>query len=236
MKSGSVKFLGAKKSRLSRIGKLICLLGMASLIVVSLFAGCTTEPEDNNGDEITPTPPKFPMEITDYAGRLVRIEAEPQKIVSLAPSNTEIVYALGLEDRLVGVTTYCDYPEAAKDKPKIGGFTTVDIEKVLEIQPDLILAANIHISEIVPVLEGFDLTVLVLDAKTLDEVLLSITLAGKCTGREDKASQLVGEMEKRISAITDKTANLTEAQIPCVFYITWHDPLMTVGGESLMMS
>ncbi|GAJ12200.1 unnamed protein product, partial [marine sediment metagenome] len=69
-------------------------------------------------------------------------------------------------------------------------------------------------------------------ARTLEEVLEAITLAGQCTGKEDEASQLVAEMGNRINAVTDKTANLTKSQRPRVFYVTWHDPLMTVGSKA----
>ena len=175
----------------------------------------------------------LPGTFIDGLGRTVNIEEVPETIISLAPSNTEILYALGLEDKLVGVTEYCNYPEAAQDKPKIGGFSTVDIEIVVEIQPDLILAANIHRDEVIPALERLGLTVLALDPKTPDEVLEAITLVGRCTGSEDEASLLVTEMGNRIKAVTDETDNLTPAQRLRVFYVTWHDPLMTVGSEVL---
>jgi len=193
------------------------------IILLSLIVACAPPAEEI---------PAFSLEVTDQAGRVVRIEKMPETIVSLSPGHTEIVFALGLEDRLVGVTEYCDYPEAAKDKPKVGGYSTVDIEKVVEIQPDLILATNIHKKEVIPELERLGLAVLNLYPKTLDEVLEAITLVGKCTGREDEASQLVTEMRNQINAVTDKTANLTEAQRMRVFYTLWHDPLKTVGSDN----
>ena len=88
--------------------------------------------------------------MTDQLGRVVKLEKVPERIVSLAPSNTEILFALGLGDKVVGVTEYCDYPEAAKDKDKIGGYTTVDIERVVAIEPDLILATSRHTGEVIP--------------------------------------------------------------------------------------
>ena len=156
----------------------------------------------------------------------------PESIVSLAPGNTEIIYALGLEEKLVGVTEFCDYPEVAKDKPRVGGFSIVDIERVIEIQPDLVLAADIHKDEVIPQLEGLGLTVLALAPKTLDEVLDAIILVGKCTGQQEEAIQLVTEMGNRIKVITDKTRNLAQTDRPRVFYIMWHDPLMTVGSDA----
>ncbi len=205
----------------------ICLV---AFLLPGLMVGCapsaTEEPAPATGKA------DLPIEVMDQAGRLVKVSEMPEKIISLAPSNTEIVYALGLEDRLVGVTEYCDYPEAAKEKPKIGGFSTVDIEKVVEIQPDLILASNIHKDEVIPQLERLGLTVIALNPKTVEEVLEAIKLVGQLTGKAEEVSRLTAEMENRIQAVTDKTAGIPEAQRPRVFYILWHDPLMTVGPET----
>ena len=195
----------------------IPVLLMAALLLPA--TACTTE--------------DLPGTFIDGLGRTVNIEEMPETIISLAPSNTEILYALGLEDKVVGVTEYCDYPEAAQDKPKIGGFSTVDIERVVEIQPDLILAANKHKDDIIPALEGLGLTVFALDPKTLDELLEAITLVGEITGQEEAASLLVTEMSNRIEAVTGETDNLPAAQRLRVFYVTWHDPLMTVGSGAL---
>ncbi len=211
------------KSKLYRV-VVFCLV---SVVMSSLFAACTA-PATVPAEEAVP----FPIEVTDLAGRVVKLEKMPEKIISLVPSITEIVYALGIEDKLVGVTKYCNYPAAAKEKPIIGGYSTVDIEKVVEIQPDLILATHIHEAKVIPELERLGLTVLDLYPTTLDEVMETITLVGKCTGKEDEASRLVTEIRNRISAITSKTANLTEAQRPRVFYIQWHDPLRTAGSDN----
>ena len=105
------------RSKLGRLGGL-CL---AFITTLSLIFACTPTPAEEPAPPVTASP--FPVEMTDQAGRVVRIEKMPEKIISLAPGNTEILYALGLEDRLVGVTEYCDYPEVAKEKPPIGGFS-----------------------------------------------------------------------------------------------------------------
>jgi len=203
---------------------------IASVFLATFFGACTPTPQ--KPVLVVQNESAFPLTVTDQMDRQVRIEKMPESIVSLAPSNTEIVYALGLEEKLVGVTEYCDYPEAAKDKPKIGGFSTVDIERVVESQPDLILAADIHKDEAIPRLEGLGLTVLTLAPNTLDEVLDAITLVGKCTGQQEEADQLVAGMEDRIKAITDRTDGLAESERPRVFYITWHNPLKTAGSET----
>ncbi|MDI6815095.1 MAG: ABC transporter substrate-binding protein, partial [Dehalococcoidales bacterium] len=191
------------------------------LMVALLFSATACVPE--------PLPGSF----VDDLGRTVNIEKVPQRIISLAPSNTEILYSLGLEDKLVGVTEYCNYPEAAKAKPKIGGFTTVDIERVVALKPDLILATSIHKKTVIPALEEVGLTVLALAPETVEGVLDNIILVGKITGKSREANRLVTSLEKRIKTITDKTEALTEAERPRVLYLTWHDPLWTAGSGTL---
>jgi iron complex transport system substrate-binding protein len=157
-------------------GTIIGVLTIVALMVVGLSTGCFNSGE--NGDNGDNGASLFPMTVTDQAGRVVQINAEPQKIISLAPSNTEIVFALGIESKLMGVTEFCNYPAAALDKPKVGGFSTVDIEKVVAIQPDLILATNIHVDEVVPQLENLGFTVIVVNPRSIEEILEGITLVG----------------------------------------------------------
>lgn len=170
--------------------------------------------------------------VTDQLGRTVEFDEVPQRIVSLAPSNTEILFALGLGDRVVGVTEYCDYPAAAKDKAVIGGFSTVDLERVVALSPDLILATSMHEADVLPALENRGLTVFALAPATLDEVLESIILVGEVTGKVEEAAGLVNDMKRRMSVVTAKTEGLSPEQRPRVFFITWHDPLMTPGSET----
>jgi iron complex transport system substrate-binding protein len=170
--------------------------------------------------------------VVDDLGRTVNIEQIPQRIVSLAPSNTEILFALGLGDRVVGVTEFCNYPEEAKAKAKVGGFSTVDIERVVYLEPDLILATRIHSKTVIPALEELDLTVLALAPGSLDELMSNITLVGKVTGQDKMASKLVDDLRERIEAVANKTQDLAPNQRPRVFYLTWHDPLWTRGKDS----
>jgi iron complex transport system substrate-binding protein len=179
----------------------------------------------------TPQPPAG--NIVDGLGRQVTISAIPQRIVSLAPSNTEILFALGLGDKVVGDTEYCNYPEAAKIKPKVGGFSTVDIEKVVSLRPDLVLATQIHDKTAIPALENLGITVVALTPDSLNDVLDSVKLVGKITGQDKEASELVKDLSTRIKEITDKTQKLSPDQRPRVFYVTWHDPLMTAGTGTL---
>ena len=193
-----------------------------SVLVTSAFLlclGCATQSPPGN--------------IVDGLGRSVTIKKTPQRIVSLSPSNTEILFALGLGDQVVGVTEYCDYPEAAKTKSKVGGFSTVDIEKVVSLEPDLILASRIHSKTVIPALEKLNLTVVAITPTSLPELLDSITMVGKITGQNREASELVNNLNTRIEAVANKIKTLSPDEMPRVFYITWHDPLMTAGTGTL---
>jgi iron complex transport system substrate-binding protein len=202
----------------------LCTVYLVSTVALIFLASCASPPEG--------TPPPQ-IEITDQLGRVVRLENTPQRIVSLAPSNTEILFALGLADRVVGVTDYCDYPPEAKTKTSIGGFSTPNIEEVVALSPDLILATSIHEKRVIPQLESKGLTVLALNPKTIDGVMEAITLTGKVTGVPGSAAELVASMQQRLKAVTDKTAGLPPEPRPATFYIVWHDPLMTAGSGTL---
>lgn len=217
------------KSTVKKIG-LICLVAALSPV---LLMSCTTTPESEPPATPESTPPP-PTVITDQLGRTVTLKtATPQRIVSLAPSHTETLYALGLSDRLVAVTDYCNYPPEAEEKPSIGGFSTPNIEEVVAMDPDLVLATSIHEDKVIPQLEARGLTIVAVNPGTIDEVIESITLVGKVTGAEKEAVSLLADMKGRIKAVTDKTGVLTEAQKPKVLYVVWHDPLMASGAGTL---
>ena len=196
-----------------------CFLFLTLTLTVLLSAACSLQQSPGN--------------VVDGLGRQVTVNAIPQRIVSLAPSNTEILFALDLGDNVVGVTEYCNYPAAAQNKPKVGGFSTVDLEKVVSLNPDLVLATRRHAKTVIPALEKLGITVVALNPGSLDDVLSSITLVGRITGQAQRASDLVQEMAGRITQITGKTQDLDNKQRPSVFYVTWHDPLWTAGQGTL---
>lgn len=160
-------------------------------------------------------------------------EAIPQRIISLAPSHTETLFELGLEDRIVGVTEYCDYPVEAQQKEKVGGFSTVDMERIIALGPDLILAANIHKGDLAPELKRRGFNVLIVAPQTLEEVLDGIMEVGRATGTAERASELVEDLRTGIAAVQDRVASLEEGQRPRVFYLTWHDPIWTLGKGTI---
>jgi iron complex transport system substrate-binding protein len=208
------------------------IIGFILAALAGLFAACA-----GTAQTVTPlsstSPAPATLTVTDQLGRTVTVKASPQSIVSVAPSNTEIVYALGLADRLVAVTDYDNYPPEVKEKPSIGGFSTPNIEQVVAMAPDLVLATSIHQAKVIPQLEARGVTVLALNPKTIDQVFEAIELVGRVTGVEKEAAALTASMRQRVKAVTDKTAGLAADQKPRVFYIVWHDPLMIAGVGTL---
>ena len=176
--------------------------------------------------------PVFPIMVTDSLGRKITINRLPQRIVSLAPSNTEILFALGLDDKIAGVTDYCDYPEKTKLKQRVAGYMAPDLEKLVTIAPDLVLAESIHEKTVLPALERVGLTVIVLSAHTIDEIISNITLVGQVTDRSVAASQLTRQLSGRIKAITSKTDLLPTDKRLRVMYVIWYDPVWTMGGKT----
>lgn len=130
--------------------------------------------------------------IVDDLGREVNISSVPQRIVSLAPSNTEILFALGLADKIVAVTDMCDYPAEARAKPKLGGF-----------EPNLVLAIGEY-PDLVSQLESKGLIVIALQPKDLQGILTDIELVGQITGTETRASELVGDVRQRIDSVVER--------------------------------
>ena len=176
--------------------------------------------------------PADTREFVDDLGRPVTTEGIPQRIISLAPSNTEILFALGLGDKVMGVTDWCDYPPEALETEKVGGYDTPNIEKIAALNPDLILAAHGLPLDVIDALEDRGLTVFGIKTTDLDDLLDDIRTVGSITGKEAEANALTSEMESRIKAVTDRTAELE--QRPEVFYVVWHEPLFTVGSGTFI--
>ena len=209
-------------SRMKRFCKQIFARGtnwFLALLTISLVLTACSPTEQ--------TPTQY---VVDDLGRLVAINGTPQRIVSLAPSNTEIMFALGLGEKVVGVTDSCDYPPEALEKEKVGGYYVPDIEKIIALEPDLVLATDFHRFELIPALEEQGFTVFAVAPQTLDDVLESIQKVGKVTGKEEEATELVNEMQSKIEEIEELTQGLEER--PRVFYVTWHDPIWTIGRNT----
>ncbi len=194
-----------------------CLLLVVALVAGGLIAcapAATAIPAPAATVPPTATPTTvasaFPMTVADDGKTDVTLKAEPQRIISLAPSQTEILFALGLGDRVVGDTTFCDYPEAAKTKEKVGQFTKIDLEKVVGLNPDLVLASSLQSQDVVPALRERGLTVAIFEAQDVEGTLTQILTIGKIAGRSQEAEALVKDIRKRLDDVAAKVGQASQ--------------------------
>ncbi|MBU4376310.1 MAG: cobalamin-binding protein [Candidatus Omnitrophica bacterium] len=159
---------------------------------------------------------------------------EPQnlRIISLAPATTEILFALGLDDEIVGVSSFCDYPEEAKGKEKVGTFSYLNAEKILSLKPDIIFGTGLEQASAVTMLRGLGLRLYVSDPVTIEELLFSIKEIGKLTGRSREAEKLTKKMRDEMIRLSRRAG--TGEDRPKVFIEIWDDPLLTAGGKSFI--
>lgn len=150
------------------------------------------------------------------------------KIVSLAPSNTEILYALGLGSDIIAVTRFCDYPEEAQNKPKVGGWSDADSEKVATLHADLVVTSSIVQEKIFHALLHKGVNVVHFDPRTLEQIFESMVMLGKITSRETQAHELVKTVRKKMSVLSQREANRDYK--PRVYVEEWHKP-PTVSGN-----
>ena len=182
----------------------------------------------------TPRATTYPLTVKDDAGRSVTLARRPQRIVSLAPSNTEILFAVGLGDRIVGVDTFSNYPPAATSKPKIGNYSSTDLEQVVAASPDLIFAAGITRPDVIAAFEARGLTVIVLDpADRRRCAWTNLTLVGQVADVNAEAAKVRGEMETRL-ADADREACAAATTKPRVFFELDPDQFFTVGPKSFI--
>jgi iron complex transport system substrate-binding protein len=206
------------------------------LVSALMIGGCgqTTAPDGEEPvAESIQTETGGPLVVTDQMGREVTIDGIPQRLISLSPSNTEIAFALGLAERIVGVTEYCNYPPEAQEKELIGGFATPNIERIVELEPDLILASTIH-EEAVTQFEALGIPVLVIESATLIELYTSISLMAELTGVTGVGEALITSMQSRIGAVEEQVASIPEAERVRVYYEVYSDPLMSAGKQAFI--
>jgi len=171
-----------------------------------------------------------PVTMTDDSGFESIIETQPQTIVSLAPTNTEIIFALGLGDKVVGVTEYCNYPEEALTKQTVGGYSTINVEKIVTANPDIIFANPMNGQENIDSLRQLGYTVIVIQSDSVDGTYDAIQMIGTCTGTTAEADSIISDMKIRIQAITDKLTGVTEK--PTVMHAMSVDPYWVSGSNT----
>ncbi|NWF56077.1 MAG: cobalamin-binding protein [Syntrophaceae bacterium] len=164
---------------------------------------------------------------TDEVGRTVEVNGAPRRIVSVAPNVTEILFAMGLEDRLVGVSTYCQYPPDALQKEKIGGYINPSLEKIVALRPDLVVGiAEGDLKTFVDKLASLNVPVYITNPRDALEVMTSIQKIGEVTFAPEPARRIVRSMEERVRRVQDRVQGRPR---PRVLHILDFNPLISAG-------
>jgi len=174
--------------------------------------------------------PAFGSTFKDSLGRVITLEGEPGRIIALAPSITEILYYLGLGDRVVGVTRFSSYPTEAVGKPKVGSYIKLNVEMILSLRPDLVIGTKDgNEPGIVDLLEQAGIGVFIVNPRNVQEVIETIATIGQVCGITEKARYRAQELEKRLSLVVKKTAS---EEKPLVFLQINLKPVMTVNRNT----
>ncbi len=203
------------------------VLTMLIVLAVALLPGCKDSTAGKSGVKI----------YHDDLDREVRIEKVPERIISVSPACTEILFALGLGDKVVGVTQYCDYPEEAKSKTKIGTFTTPNLEAIVASNPDLVLVTGGVQRELISRMEEMGLTLYAVNAPTFQRAVEDIRKIGEITGTSPRAEEIARDMESRAEQIKSRVKQRRESGEPAprVFYeIFYENNVWTAGSGSII--
>jgi iron complex transport system substrate-binding protein len=177
------------------------------LVIVLLFAACVGIPQ------------------------LVTAEP-PQRIISLAPATTEVLFALGLGDRIIGVTTFCDHPEEARKKQKIGGMSNPSLEAIVALRPDLVvMTTDGNPKEVDERLRTMGLATYVWTARKLSELPQGIRKLGAATGAGSEGQKLAGEIESALANYTSRSTGQPKKKMTAL-YIVWPEPLLVAGPDT----
>lgn len=171
-------------------------------------------------------------EVVDEAGRTVKIPQSVQRIVSLAPSLTETIYALGLQDRLVGDTDYCDYPEEARRKTKVGGAINPNLEEIAALRPDLVLMTkSLNRLDTVHALDTLGIPTYATDPHTVEDIVSSTKRLADVLGAPDAGTALGLDLEHQLDELKQRLAPFHPRR---VFFIVWPEPLISIGKDTFI--
>ncbi len=213
----------------------VALLAAALIAGLVLFTGRTGDQGAKAPDsQVTPDTVSgmpYPITVIDDASREVVIAARPEKVVSLAPANTEIVAAVAGLDRLVGVTTFCDYPAEVSGIAKVGDFVQPNVEAIVAADPDVVFATGGVQGDVIGKLEEAGAVVVVVDPQTLDQLYSAIARVASVMGAPQEADRVIGEMRATLQEVGSA---ISGKQSPRVFIEIAQDPLFTAASGTLI--
>lgn len=217
-------------------------LALSSLLAVSLLTACgqnDAQPKENKTDNTSVQEEKaasYPMTLTDVTGNEITLEEAPKAIVSMIPSNTEILYELGLSEEIVGVSDYDNYPEEAASKEKIGGME-FNVEKIISLNPDLVLAHESALGTwdagLQQLRDAGVQVYTVTNAETFDATYETIHEIGEATGKTEEATKIVEDMKAKIKEVQDKVAKV-DTKKKVLVEVSPEPEIYTPAGNTIM--
>jgi iron complex transport system substrate-binding protein len=168
----------------------------------------------------------------DDRGKLIVLKKPPNRIVSLSPATTEMLFAIGVGNRVVGVTTYCNYPPLTKNIPKVGGFINPSLENIVKLKPDLVVAMRGNPLSLLQRLEKMGYPVFALNPKSVSDVLKGMKKLGELTGSKE-AKRVVNGLRMRLEKIRKEVEKIPYEKRPKVIIELWDNPLIVFGKESI---
>jgi len=197
-----------------------------TIITIAFLVLCAT---DLRAQTVSPAAPMVPATrmVIDEAGRSVRVPVPATRIISLAPSLTETIYALNLQDHLVGDTDFCNYPPDAQKKPKVGGGINPNLEEIVALHPDLVLVTNsFNRLDTVRALDSLGIPSYDVDPHTVDEIIISTEKLADVLGAAEAGKSLAGSLQNRLEVLKTKLESVPPTR---VLFVVWTEPLMSVG-------
>jgi iron complex transport system substrate-binding protein len=230
----------------------IAIIAVASVSAVMLYQGsgeaettpspsptATATPTPTESPTVSPSPTPLSVELTDDTGYTFTISEYPERLVSLAPGNTQILFAVGAGDNVVGVTAYCNYPYnfsawiEAGNMSLSGNYYEPTVEPIIALNPDMVFAA-LGSADVAVQLRSLGYNVMVLDPGNLTGIMDNVMRVGKATNHEAEAIALVADMEQRIEAVTSQLTDIEYR--PKVYNEVWSDPYTSVGKGTFIDS
>jgi len=206
-----------------RPGKTGCLRSNALAVITALFCLVLLPSEVLSAGK----------SVTDLLGRQVAVPENPVRIIALAPSVTESVFAIGSENKLAGVTMFSDFPEGANDLPKVGSYVHLDLEKIVSLNPDLCIAVKDgNPKHIIDRLESLGIPVFAVNPTNLGSVMETISTIGGLINAEKQAAVVVGDMRKRVAFVQRAIGDITVR--PRVFFQIGIDPIVSAGSDTFI--
>lgn len=231
---------------------LILMILLTFLMLAGCKAGKTARADEKspaNAAEQAPTAPtaatanppadskaSYPMEITDSRGNVTQLDKEPMKVVSLSPNITEIIYALGRGDRLVGRTAFCDYPQEAQNVTVVGDFIEWNFETILALEPDVVFASALNTEENEKKLKELGVQIVFLTQnESFESVYETIGMVAKVLNAEEKSEEIIKEMQQAVSDVQNSVGGLNK---PTVYYVVGYGEYgdYTATGETFIAS